>query len=131
MDGLMEAKAATAAFLASVSQALQVPLASLPARHCVPPRTPASRRSERLAKNPLNASVRPSKRGEVLVLRRMGLCPPDDHAMPRQELSTVFTGPLNPHCFAAIRDIFPAANALSDDDLLAVAMQVGGGISVC
>ncbi|CAN6202321.1 unnamed protein product [Urochloa humidicola] len=135
---LEEAKAATAAFLASVSHALQALLADMPPRRdatrAAGP-TPAApetrRRSERLANEPLNASVRPSKKGEVMVMRKLGLYPSGDQGEPRQELKGVFTGPLDTHSFSAIRDIFPAAHALSGAELMAAAMQVGGGISVC
>ncbi|CAN6343307.1 unnamed protein product [Urochloa humidicola] len=73
---LQEAQAATAAFLASVSQALQVPLASLPERRgggqTAAPSTPAPRRSGRLASQALNSTMRASKRGEILVMKKMG-----------------------------------------------------------
>ncbi|CAO2166201.1 unnamed protein product [Urochloa humidicola] len=136
---LEEAKAATAAFLASVSQALQVPLATLPGRGgrnvAVPgtttPATPV-RRSARLANEVLNSTVRASKKGEVLVMRKLGLCPEDPTAgQPRQELAAVFKGPLDASSFAALRDIFPAANALTDADLMALGTQLTGAISVC
>ncbi|CAN6174394.1 unnamed protein product [Urochloa humidicola] len=132
---LEEAKAATAAFLASVSQALQAPLASLPGCWGAGVATPSSssqatpdpRRSGRLDVQALNNTVRPSKKGEVLVMRKLGLCAPND--MPNEEeLKAVFTGPLDANHFASIRDIFPAAQALSDADLMAVAMQVADGV---
>lgn len=62
---IYEEKAATAAFLASVSQALQVPLANLPSRRDARTTTPASptpattlHRSRRLANQSLNYMVR-------------------------------------------------------------------------
>ncbi|CAO2044229.1 unnamed protein product [Urochloa humidicola] len=133
-----EAKAVTAAFLASVSQALQAPLASLPGRGggngTVPgtPVTPGVRRSRRLVNQPLNATVRASKKGEVLVMRKSGLCPVENPTPEQvhQELAAVFKGPLDPCDFAAIRNIFPAAKALSDADLMA-AIRGDGAISVC
>ncbi|CAL5070105.1 unnamed protein product [Urochloa decumbens] len=74
---LEEAKAATAVFLASVSRALQVPLASMPARGDAPPAcnaaTPGRRRSDRLASQTFNSTVRPSKKGEILVMKKLGL----------------------------------------------------------
>nr|CAB3461451.1 unnamed protein product [Digitaria exilis] len=64
-----EAKARTAAFLASVSQALQRPLADLPFRRDACTRMPAPptpaptlHRSDRLASQPLNSMVRASRR---------------------------------------------------------------------
>ncbi|CAO2146611.1 unnamed protein product [Urochloa humidicola] len=93
-----EAKAATAPFLASVSQALQVPLASLPARSVMPnaPSTPGPRRSERLANQTLNSTVRSSKKGEILVMRKLGLCSDDGTATTDlTELAPVFQGPLD------------------------------------
>ncbi|CAN6234554.1 unnamed protein product [Urochloa humidicola] len=79
---------------------------------------------EKLANQPLNSTVRPSKKGEVLVMRKLGLCAPDD--MPHEELKEVFAGPLDAKLFVAMRDIFPAARALSDADMMVVAMQVRG-----
>nr|XP_034570132.1 uncharacterized protein LOC117834714 [Setaria viridis] len=67
------AKAKTEAFLTSVRLALQQPLAS---RLAVPPTTaptPTPRRSGRLAKQTLNATVRPSKKGEVLAMKKLGI----------------------------------------------------------
>ncbi|CAO2162882.1 unnamed protein product [Urochloa humidicola] len=135
---LEEAKAATANFLASVSQALQVPLASMPARGrgnaaaSIPttPTTQGPRRSERLANQPLNSTVRPSKKGEVLVMHKLGLCQADGLALgqSRPQLASVFRGPLDAQTFAAIRDIFPAARALLDSELMA-AIQAEGAFS--
>ncbi|CAN6331390.1 unnamed protein product [Urochloa humidicola] len=104
------AKAATAAFLASISRALQVPLASLPPRALPASPPSALRRSSRLASKPLNASVRASKKGEVLVMRKLGLCDPGDVNPPdTRVLASVFHGPLDTTHFASLRDIFPAA----------------------
>ncbi|CAN6271947.1 unnamed protein product [Urochloa humidicola] len=128
---LEDAKAATAAFLASVSQALQAPLATLPLRgSAAAPAASAQatppRRSVRLANQPLNSTVRASKKGEVLVLRKLGLLPADPTSAGslHPELASVFRGPLDTSTFAAMRDMFPAARALSDADLRAVAMQL-------
>ncbi|CAN6330762.1 unnamed protein product [Urochloa humidicola] len=134
---LEEAKAATANFLASVSQALQVPLASMPARGwgnatSSIPTTPGPRRSQRLANQPLNSMVRPSKKGEALVMHKLGLCQVDGSApgQPRPQLASVFQGSLDAQTFAAIRDIFPAARTLSDSDLMA-AIQEEEAFSAC
>ncbi|CAL4946299.1 unnamed protein product [Urochloa decumbens] len=130
---LEEAKAATAAFLASVSQALQVPLASLPERPAgttVPTLTPVPRRSGRLAVQALNSNVRPSKKGEVLVMRKLGLCTADGPSAG-QKFGTMFHDTPDPNTFAAIRDIFPTARALTDADLMAAARQVNSAIGVC
>ncbi|CAN6356795.1 unnamed protein product [Urochloa humidicola] len=128
---LEDAKAATAAFLASVSQALQAPLATLPLRGSVAAPSASAqatppRRSVRLANQPLNSTVRASKKGEVLVLRKLGLLSgdPTGAGSLHPELASVFRGPLDTSTFAAMRDMFPAARALSDADLRAVAMQL-------
>ncbi|CAO2161977.1 unnamed protein product [Urochloa humidicola] len=123
-----EAKAATAAFLASVSQALQAPLATMPPKNATASQaldTPL-RRSKRLTNQPLNSTVRASKKGEVLVMRKLGLLPDDPSGTGplHPELASVFRGPLDTSSFAAMRDMFPAARALSDADLRAVAMQL-------
>ncbi|CAN6172135.1 unnamed protein product [Urochloa humidicola] len=126
-----QAKAATAAFLASVSRALQVPLATLPTRP--PPTSPSTalRRSTRLAAKPLNSSVRASKKGEVLVMRKLGICMNDDDSGQRQQLAEVFRGPLDTSHYASLRDIFPAARALSDAELHAAAMQASQAVCAC
>ncbi|CAO2199130.1 unnamed protein product [Urochloa humidicola] len=125
---LEEAKAATAAFLASVSQALQVPLASLPPRSVTTLASPSTalRRSRRLANQPANSTVRLSKKGEMLVMRKLGLLPADPSGVGflHPELASVFRGPLDDSSFEAMRDMFPAARALSDADMRAVAMQL-------
>ncbi|CAO2186369.1 unnamed protein product [Urochloa humidicola] len=135
---LEKAKSATAALLASVSRALQAPLADLPSRRGTADSsdtstTPAPRRSERLANQPLNSSVRASKKGEVLVMRKLGLCQAEGATILglKPELKAIFTGPLDKTHFAAIRDIFPAANALSDADLMALATQATADSSIC
>ncbi|CAO2211314.1 unnamed protein product [Urochloa humidicola] len=133
---LEEAKAATAAFLASVSQALQAPLATMPTRGgapVTPAGTPGLRRSGRLASQPLNSMVRPSKKGGILVMRKLGLWPADEQSTGgmQSELRAVFTGPLDSTHFSAIRDMFPAARALSDADLMAMAMKVMDADSDC
>nr|CAB3462883.1 unnamed protein product [Digitaria exilis] len=71
--------AATTAFLASITLATRPPLLSnvpAEARIALPPAsTPAPRRpgrSDRLASNPLNLTVRPSRKGEVLAMKRLG-----------------------------------------------------------
>lgn len=138
-DDMAEAKAATARFLAGVRQAMQAPLASLPRRN-TPACTAAApaksvRRSARLANQPLNSTVRASKKGEVLVLRKLGLLTNDtrqDGEFCQKELASIFTGPLDDHYFQALRDIIPAAQALSDADIINVAaLASGGAISVC
>jgi hypothetical protein len=74
-----EAKAATTNFLASVRQALQVPLATMPGmgsgNTMVIPATPTTsglQQSGWLANKALNSTVRTSKKGEVLVMHKMG-----------------------------------------------------------
>jgi hypothetical protein len=47
---------------------------------------------------------------------------------PRPQLAPVFTGPLDAQYFAALRDIFPAAKALSDADLLAATQAAWQGM---
>ncbi|CAN6314316.1 unnamed protein product [Urochloa humidicola] len=132
-EGLEEAKAATAAFLASVSHALQVPLATMPPRPVSPsPATPAPRRSNRLASQPLNSSIRASKKGEVLVLRKLGWRPDEGGSSDsRQKLASVFADNLDISHFASLRDIFPAARALSDADLMAAAIQARQAVCAC
>jgi hypothetical protein len=81
------------------------------------------RRSERIAKQPIS-TVRASKKGDMLVMRKLGECvasePP---AVNDQDLAVVFTGPLNSDYFSAMRDILPGARALSDAELMAAVRQ--------
>jgi hypothetical protein len=140
-DDLEAAKANTAAFLASVHQALQVPLATLPA---TPPPYPASatRRSSRLAKLTLNSTVRASKKGEVLLMRKLdklSMRPTEDpeaaaaETATDQGLAAVFArpGPIDKEYFVAFRDLLPTARALSDADLMAAVRQVNNVGSMC
>nr|CAB3498747.1 unnamed protein product [Digitaria exilis] len=112
----------------------------MPRRNTPPAECPATapakslRRSTRLADQPLNSTVRASKKGEVLLMRRLGLHAKDDHrgSERSKELASIFKGPLDDHYFAALRDIIPAARALSDTDILdAAALASGDAISVC
>ncbi|CAN6344276.1 unnamed protein product [Urochloa humidicola] len=129
---LEEAKAATAAFLASLSRALQAPLAALPSRPAPLSPATAPRRSSRLANKPLNATVRPSKKGEVLVLRKLGFNPGNENTDEvRQQLAAVFHGPLELPHYESLRDIFPAARALSDAELMAAAAQASQAVCAC
>ncbi|CAN6171142.1 unnamed protein product [Urochloa humidicola] len=89
----------------------------------------APRRSTRLAGKTLNSSVRASKKGEVLVKRKLGLC--SDDGSSEQELASVFRGPLETSHYASLRDIFPAARALSDTELVAAAMQASQAVCAC
>jgi hypothetical protein len=78
--------------------------------------------------------VRPSKRGELLVRRKLGLRPAADQlaaAANDQVIAAVLKGPIDHDCFEALRDIFPAARALSDADLLAVARLDSSAICAC
>jgi hypothetical protein len=141
-DDLEAAKANTATFLASVRQALQVPIATLQA---VPPPSSASatRRSSRLAKLSANSTVRASKKGEVLLMRKLDKLstrPTEDPEASVADATTadrglaaVFTGPesVDKEYFAAFRDLFPAARALSDADLMVAVRQVNNASYVC
>jgi hypothetical protein len=90
-----------------------------------------SSRSSRLDKDTMKSTVRASKKGEVLLMRRLGKLdkrgsspseePQDTVASADQGLAEVFAGPVDAEDFAAFRDIFLAARALSDADLMAVA----------
>jgi hypothetical protein len=97
------------------------------------PTTSGLRRSGRLANKPLNSTVRASKKGDVLIMHKMGLCTADGQALasgqPRPQLAPMFVGvPLDAQCFASLRDISPTANALSDADLLAATQAARQGL---
>jgi hypothetical protein len=51
-----------------------------------------------LANKPLNSTVRASKKGEILVMHKMGICKADGQALapgqPRPQLALVFAGAL-------------------------------------
>jgi hypothetical protein len=86
-----------------------------------------------LGNKPLNSTVRASRKGEVLVMHKMGLCKADGQALasgqPRPQLAPVFAGaPLDAQYFASLRDMFPAANVLSDADLLAATQAARQGM---
>lgn len=68
-------------------------------------------------------------------MRRLGLHTKGENQgaeSNKKELASIFKGPLDDHYFAALRDIIPAARALSDADIMdAAALASGGAISVC
>lgn len=85
----------------------------------VPPLTNL-RRSDRLAKQPLNLTVRPSEKGEVLTMKKMGFIKPGrtDIDGARKEFDNFFTNTVNIQGFPALRDLFPAARHLTDAELM-------------
>jgi hypothetical protein len=141
-DDLEAAKANIATFPASVRQELQVPLATLQAAPS-PSSTSATRRSSRLAKLSTNSTVRASKKGEVLLMRKLDKLstrPTEDLEASAADATTtnwglaaVFAGPesVDKEYFAAFRDLFPPARALSDADLMSAVRQVNNVSYVC
>lgn len=124
--------AATSAFLAGITLATRSPLiaeAPQQARVAVPRAKPApsTRRSERLANQSLNLTVRPSKKGEVLAMKRLGFLGNEGNNLEqcRKEFDLFFTKLVDIKNFPAIRDLLPAARELSDEELLAAAHQAG------
>jgi hypothetical protein len=76
--------------------------------------------------------VRPSKRGEALVKRKLGLQPAEDKLTDNDpELTTVFTGLVDEDYLAALRDMLPAAQAFSDVDLLVATCQANNTVCAC
>nr|CAB3450654.1 unnamed protein product [Digitaria exilis] len=76
--------------------------------------------------------VRASKKGEVLLSRKLGLAPPEGAGADQQRpnLAAIFKGPMDDHYFAAMRDLFPAAQVLYDAELMAAAMEANGAMSL-
>lgn len=73
---LAAAKAKTAAFLSSIRLALQMPLSDMPPAVTNTATTQmmnTPRRSDRLASKPLNVAVRPSRKGEILAMKKLGV----------------------------------------------------------
>jgi hypothetical protein len=81
-----------------------------------------------LANQPLNATVRASKKGEVLAKRKLGLLLANGSGAGchHLELASIFTGMLEADRFAAMRDMILAARALSGHDMRAAAMYTTG-----
>nr|CAB3463346.1 unnamed protein product [Digitaria exilis] len=134
------AMAATSAFLASITLATQSPLISAvptEARAAFPPTapTPGLRRSGRLASQPLNLTVRPSKKGEILAMKKLGFLEAGsnnngDIDDARKEFDRFFGEVTDIKNFPPLRNLLPAARGLSDDELMAAARQaytLGGG----
>nr|XP_034579445.1 skin secretory protein xP2-like isoform X1 [Setaria viridis] len=119
------AMAKTTAFLSSIRLALQEPLISRPPVQGTPNPVPAPRRSGRLASRTVNALVRPSKKGEILAMRKLGIISREEelHQEAAKDFDRFLVTAMRPQHFAALRDIFPAARELSDDDLRMVAQQ--------
>ncbi|KAF8674304.1 hypothetical protein HU200_048128 [Digitaria exilis] len=126
--------AATSAFLAGITLATRSPLIrDLPGRACVPiaavaAATPSLRRSSRLAGQPLNISVRPSKKGEILAMKRLGFLHPGNTDAAnindaQAKFDHFFNAIVDVKNFQALRDLFPAARGLSDEELLAAAQR--------
>lgn len=120
---LTVAKEKAAMFLDSVRLAFQVPLASRPA---TPAPSTATRRSGRLAKQALNIAIRPSKKGEVLAMRKLGIIPADGDIEHARNFDKFIATTMQPAHFEALRDFFPAARELTDNDLLQIAGQAAG-----
>lgn len=118
------------AFLNSVCLALQAPLTARPAI-TTPAAAPTPRRSGRLANQALNSTVRPSKKGEILVMKKLGVVPREQDAeqVSTAEFDKFLHSTMQPKHFAALRDIFPAANALSDDELMRITSLAGGAVA--
>jgi hypothetical protein len=82
----------------------------------------------------MNSTVCASKKGEVLLMRKLGnlgQCPNDNHqdafvaaTTVDEGLTEVFTGPVDEEYFSAFRDIFLAVQALTDADFMVAVKQV-------
>lgn len=120
---------ATKAFFASVAQAIQTPLAPKGVRRRQPAQARSTaraaknvdtnlRRSGRLAQGNLN-TVRPSKRGEVLMMRKMGILKEGELVTDeaKRAYEQIFNKPLSKKHLTAITELFPAAGCLSDEEL--------------
>lgn len=88
------------------------------------------RRSGRLAKDPLNLAVRPSKKGEILTMQRLGFLGNNPGATvdvdnARKEYDRFFNDTLGVKNFPALRDLLPAARGLTDEELLAAVQHAG------
>lgn len=78
-----------------------------------PTHTPHPRRIARLASQPLNTTVRPSKKGEVLAMKKLGISTKDDEAKHVTEavFDKFLKTTMQQRHFDAPRDIFPAREA--------------------
>jgi hypothetical protein len=85
--------------------------------------------------------MRAFKKGEVMLMRKLGkldMRPIEDPEAAAaaatatdQGLTEVFTGPVEKEYFAALRDTFPSAHALSDAGHMVAARQVNNAGSMC
>lgn len=123
------AMAAARAFISSVAYAIQTPLTMKTKK---PQATPAATptilcRIRRIAKTDNNSNVRPSKKGEILLMHKLGVIQPDAPVTKeaQEAYATLFDRPLPPEHLVAIRDLFHAAQVLSDSDLAAALAEVG------
>nr|CAB3453806.1 unnamed protein product [Digitaria exilis] len=139
-----DAIAKTSAFLAGITLATISPLlGNFPAVARVPlptTATPGWRRSGRLAAQPLNLTVRPSKKGEILAMKRLGfLCNgsrnDSDIEAVRKEFDCFFKETMDVKNLSALRDLLPAARVLTDEELMTAVRHastvVGWGLSPC
>lgn len=67
--------------------------------------------------------MRPSKKGEILAMKRLGFVGigSNNPEEARKEFDHFFNKMVDIQNFPAVRDLFPAARELSDDELLAAA----------
>lgn len=82
-----------------------------------------------MANKPLNTAVRPSKKGEVLAMKKLGIITQEHEAaqVTDKEFDKFLATTMQPRHFATLRDIFPIANNLTDHELLQITSQAGGG----
>lgn len=125
-----EAIAKARGFISLVARAPQTPLVPKTKERttAAPAPTPTViRRSRRLAKIETTCNVRPSKKGEVLLMRKLGFASAD---MPitreaQDMYAQLFDRPLSTEHLASIRDLFPTAESLSDEELSMALLQAG------
>ncbi|KAF8658860.1 hypothetical protein HU200_059354 [Digitaria exilis] len=85
-------------------------------------------RSGRLANQPINQAIRPSKKGEVIAMKKLGFLGGNathDIEDACKEYKRFFTEVVDMRNFPALRDLLPAARDLTDEELLEAARQAG------
>nr|CAB3452379.1 unnamed protein product [Digitaria exilis] len=80
---------------------------------------------------PLNLTIRPSKKGEILAMKHLGFLDERESSTSmindaRREFDRFFNEIVDVKNFPALRDLFPVARGLSDEELLAAVQQDRG-----
>lgn len=101
----------------------------------MPPKSTSSilRQSRQITEIDEVCNVRPSKKGEVLLMKKLGIVPPcaPNTKESQEAYAELFDHPLSEPHLATIRVLFPAAETLSDEELATAIIQASEQVMAC